>query len=201
MSGWAIFALIVLSLIGLGYLAATDAKRRRIFRQSPIETRPFAWPARIATFAPGIYFCLIGHWSGLTIWAGAVTTLGWAMVAIPPNRYAEARAIFNKKLHDVSAQSGPFLSRLISAGGAAARFALTHLENVRARLAASLGGFAITSRSADAETIARLEARIADLEDRLEAFEKTHRSDPPPSAEPVPLEARPRAVKNLDAAE
>lgn len=92
MSGWLIFVGIPLSLGGLAYLGWTDPKRRRTHDLPKIERRPFAWLARLATLGPGIYLTLIGHWSGLTIWAGAITTLGWIMAAITPDTYAKLSA-------------------------------------------------------------------------------------------------------------
>ncbi|MEM9124945.1 MAG: hypothetical protein AAGB28_04150 [Pseudomonadota bacterium] len=90
MSGWFVIVMIAVSLTGLGYLARTDAKRRRIFGQIALHRRRFIWPARLAVFGPGLLLVGLGHWSGLMIWAGAVTTLGWAMAAIRPQGYVHA---------------------------------------------------------------------------------------------------------------
>lgn len=83
---------ILLSLGGLGYLAFADPKRRRTFKLAPLARRPGLWPARIAVFAPGVALILASHWSGLAIWAGAVTVLGWILAALPPQRYATGLA-------------------------------------------------------------------------------------------------------------
>lgn len=88
MSGFLIFACLVVSLAGLAYLALTDPKRRRTHGQEVLDRRPYLWPARIALFGPGVLLTGLGHWSGLTIWAGAVTTLGWLIAALSPATYA-----------------------------------------------------------------------------------------------------------------
>lgn len=92
MSNGAIFALILLSLAGLGYLAGIDSKRRRIHGLSKVDDRPLLQLARNAAIAPGLYPLVIGHWSGLTNWAGAVVTLGWVMVSITRETYAKLMA-------------------------------------------------------------------------------------------------------------
>lgn len=82
-----VFGLILLSLVGLGYLAWADPKRRRTFRQPRLDRRRLLWPARAAVFAPGLLLIALAHWSGLAIWAGAVTVLGWIMAAVSPDTY------------------------------------------------------------------------------------------------------------------
>lgn len=201
MTGLTIFGLIGLSLGGLGYLSATDPKRRRIFGQSKVEHRPLLWPARLATFLPGVVFVVVGHWSGLTIWAGAVTTLGWAMVAVPPNRYREARALISKSLRHASERGGPFLSGFTKTTADATKYMWGQLTAGSKRLATAFAGFASTPSGSDADKIARLEARIADLEGRLNALETEPQSEINPPVEPEPFATKPRAVKNLDAAE
>lgn len=114
MSGWVIFAGIVLSLSGLAYLAATDPKRRRTHNLTKIEKRPFIWPARAATFGPGVYLTAIGHWSGLSIWAGAVTTLGWVIAAITPQTYAKLQADLRVQSESVRADAHELFQRLSS---------------------------------------------------------------------------------------
>lgn len=202
MSGASIFALIVLSLLGLGYLAATDPKRRRIFGQSKLEGRLMAWPARVAAFAPGMYLTVIGHWSGLTIWAGAVTTIGWAMVAIPPTRYAEARSYLSKTVDRASNEGVPYLSGVAHALTLVGR-SLWHLIKQASRLLFSAIPSVQTSDTTKADTIERLEARVAELEKRLQALEQPSSSaeeDAVPT-EPRTTTLKPQAVKNLDAAE
>lgn len=88
MSGFLIYASIFASLAALAYLTFTDPKRRRTHGQEVLDHRPYLWPARIALFGPGVLLIGLGHWSGLTIWAGAVTTLGWVIAALSPATYA-----------------------------------------------------------------------------------------------------------------
>ncbi|MEM9439395.1 MAG: hypothetical protein AAGA73_03025 [Pseudomonadota bacterium] len=89
-----VFALIAISLVGLGYLATTDPKRRRSHGLASLERQPLVWPSRVATFGPGILLIIVGHWSGLAIWAGAVTVLGWIIAALPPAQYTQLKDAF-----------------------------------------------------------------------------------------------------------
>ncbi|MEM6480555.1 MAG: hypothetical protein AAF681_01820 [Pseudomonadota bacterium] len=201
MTGASIFALIVLSLAGLGYLAATDPKRRRIFKQSKIERRPFAWPARIATFAPGLYLTIIGHWSGLSIWAGAVTTVGWAMVAIQPDRYYQARVRFFAVFQQATARVVPYMSVI---SGALVSVANAAWNGVTTRVGIPFTALRThgESSSAGGDTIVLLEARIAELEHRLATLEKTtSQSEAPTPDEESSIILGPHASKKLDAAE
>lgn len=72
-----------ISLAAIGYLAATDPKRRRTFRMPEVAVR---WPRLAWTVAllPGL---LVPSWSGgagFVTWLGATATLGWILVALPP---------------------------------------------------------------------------------------------------------------------
>lgn len=75
------------TLLGLAYLAATDAKRRRAFGLGA-RPRRFAWPARVAVFAPGLALATAGAWAAFTIWLGAATVAGWGVAASPPGGIA-----------------------------------------------------------------------------------------------------------------
>ena len=165
MSGWVIFAAILLSLAGLAYLAVTDPKRRRTHQLPKIERRPLLWPARLAVFGPGLYLTFLGQWSGLTFIAVAVSTLGWIMAAITPATYARLRTDLRSfqqarmaKLHEI----------------------LRHLSSMRARVGrdrVSAWTFPFprlrathTAPTPTAE-IEALEARITALEARLARLE------------------------------
>ncbi|MEM8648667.1 MAG: hypothetical protein AAGF86_20325, partial [Pseudomonadota bacterium] len=104
MSGWIVFILILLSLYGLAYLMRTDPKRRRTHDLPQLKDRPLVWPARLMIFGPGAYLIAIGHWSGLSIWAGAITTLGWMMITTSPDTYAKSGAILREEWVRVSAR-------------------------------------------------------------------------------------------------
>ncbi|MEM8824148.1 MAG: hypothetical protein AAGF30_11100 [Pseudomonadota bacterium] len=86
------FVAIVISMAGIAHLATTDPKRRRAFKLPPLERRHWVGLALGATVLPGLVLLVLANWAGLTIWAGTVTTLGWLMVALPPDRYAAWKA-------------------------------------------------------------------------------------------------------------
>ncbi|MFT3974234.1 MAG: hypothetical protein QM699_12520 [Amaricoccus sp.] len=78
---------IVASLAGLAYLTGTDPKRRRAFRLPPAaSSHPrLGWAA---VLGPGIVLPVFAGGGGFTIWIGAVSVIGWAMAALPPERTA-----------------------------------------------------------------------------------------------------------------
>lgn len=151
MTGLFTIIMVLLSLTGLAYLASTDPKRRRIFRQKPLEARRLLWPARVALFLPGICLILLANWSGLAIWAGAVTVLGWVMAALQPELYARARAW-------VVARSGLAIV-LVRHVTDQVGIALTAARRRAAAKAPRVAGLS----SLEAQ-ITRLEARVAQLE-------------------------------------
>jgi hypothetical protein len=77
------------SLAALGYLAATDPKRRRSFRL-PVAERRHAGLAWIVALAPGALVTAVGGPGGLFVWFGTVSVLGWGIAALPPGRAAIA---------------------------------------------------------------------------------------------------------------
>lgn len=166
MSGWVIFAAILISLAGLCYLSVTDPKRRRTHGLPKLDRRPFFWPARLATFGPGVFLTVIGHWSGLTIWAGAVTTLGWTMAAITPKTYAKLRADLRTYRQDYWAKAcerAHGLSRL------PARYVPERIRAWRIDLPGLTT--ALMRPTQPVEDIEALKARITALEARLSRLE------------------------------
>ena len=86
----ATLAATAVSLAALGYLAATDPKRRRAFRLPPAAGRRRGSAGRRcscrASPSPG--------WpaaGGFLVWFGAVTVAGWAIAALRPQRAERAR--------------------------------------------------------------------------------------------------------------
>lgn len=198
MSGWMIFGLILLSLGGLAYLALIDAKRRRTFRQDPVISKPLVWPACFGAFGPGIYLTIISHWSGLAIWAGAVTTLGWIMVAITPDTYARLRANIRARRTQVLDLAQHLVQHLSSAQSAFGRTYLGTWRNHLPRLS-----FAPMGPARPTE-IDALKARIAALETRLQRMERgedVERAEPAKGDETAKSYNEPLPVKPLDAAE
>jgi hypothetical protein len=76
------------SLAGLGWLAATDPKRRRAFRLPRPERRRAAW-GWTGVLAPGALAAALGGAGGFLVWFGATSAAGWAVAALPPGRAAE----------------------------------------------------------------------------------------------------------------
>lgn len=166
MSMGAVFALTLVSLIGLGYLAWSDPKRRRTFRETKLERRPLLWPARAALFGPGALLVAIGHWSGLTIWAGAVTVLGWIMAAISPAAYAR----FGSELRGAMGDASSYLrervtTKPISPSHVVTRHVLPRLKVIKDWTDKSI------MTNASSEEITELKARIATLEAHLHRLE------------------------------
>lgn len=172
MSGVGVFLAIMVSLAGLATLAMTDPKRRRAHGQLPLASRPFFWPARLAVFGPGLGLLLSGHWSGLTIWAGAITTLGWAMAAITPARYATALARARTHLRAALTQ-GQKLARGL-------RRALPRTPP-KWRLPYLTRAAQNTATAAELATeLTTLKTRITALEARLQRLEQTHQTQTTP---------------------
>jgi len=83
----ATFAAIAASLAGVGYLAGTDPKRRRAFRLPPAarSSPRLGWAL---VLAPGVLLPFAAGGAGFTVWIGAVSVVGWAIAALPPERTA-----------------------------------------------------------------------------------------------------------------
>lgn len=110
MSALATVTATAVSLGAIGWLAATDPKRRRAFRQ-PAMPRRHSRLLWTAVWLPGV---LLPFWSGgagLVIWMGAVSVAGWGVAAISPRRSAAWR-------QRLAAGWTGAIARLPAAGGA-----------------------------------------------------------------------------------
>ncbi|MEP5759082.1 MAG: hypothetical protein ABJ327_07195 [Litoreibacter sp.] len=79
---------ILWTLAGLWVLAEHDPKRRRVFRLPPSTLtmkRSIIWGI---TLLPGLLCALFLNTVSFTLWAAMVCTVGWVVVAIPPEKYA-----------------------------------------------------------------------------------------------------------------
>lgn len=78
---------VAVSLAGVGYLAGTDPKRRRAFRLPPAaRSNPrLGWAL---VLLPGVLLPFAAGGAGFTVWIGAVSVVGWAIAALPPERTA-----------------------------------------------------------------------------------------------------------------
>lgn len=125
------------SLAAFGYLAATDAKRRRVFGQDPRPRAGWQTATALTTLAaPGVLLLVGGDAAGFVIWLGAVSVAGWGLAALPPRRGEGLAAEIAMSVRHAWHQ------------GQAAAQALGHLRRLPAR-------------------VAELEVRVADLEAEL----------------------------------
>lgn len=79
---------ILVSLCALAVLAWRDPERRRAggrggspAAQSPMLGVGSRRALAAAALAPGAVLIVLGEWAGLTIWAGALLSVGWALAA------------------------------------------------------------------------------------------------------------------------
>lgn len=86
MSGTALA--IAASLAALGYLRATDPKRRRVFRRPPLGGPSYARIAWAAAVLPGLLLLGLSGGAGFTIWLGATAFGGWVVAMVPPGHPA-----------------------------------------------------------------------------------------------------------------
>lgn len=166
MSGSWVFAGLVFSLASLTYLASTDPKRRRSHGQKVLERPSLLWPARIVLWGPGMLLIGLGNWSGLVIWAGALTTLGWVLVAISPAAYAQLRKDIQRIRIQVWEQLGRRAQSLLEtqARYVPERLRAWSLKIPRVRLSAA--------ERTQSAVVEELNARITALEARLNRLER-----------------------------
>ena len=92
-SATATLGAVGVSLAAIGYLAATDPKRRRAFRLGG-GRRTAALPGLDARGArPGVLVPIWGAAApGSSVWLGATATVGWLLVGMAPEAAGEALA-------------------------------------------------------------------------------------------------------------
>lgn len=79
---------VAATLAALGWLTATDPKRRRAFRL-PEPGRPRRVRAALAAvFLPGLLLLGFGNGAGFAIWLGVVSVAGWGLAAMTPSAAA-----------------------------------------------------------------------------------------------------------------
>ncbi|MEM6546279.1 MAG: hypothetical protein AAF713_00885 [Pseudomonadota bacterium] len=156
---WTIVALAV-STLGIGYLAATDAKRRRVFRRPPLEKRRWTFLARTAVFAPAVPLIVVGDLAALVIWMGAATVLGWGIAAVSP-RQLDGLAVWLRRHLSISWVRWTLLRQLVR----------ERYQVLRTSAVAAAGRIATRVKGTPDTRIEELEARIAALEERLAELE------------------------------
>ena len=76
---------IVWSVTTLGILIRFDRKRQRTQKIKPVELpKPLRQILWLALLVPAIVFAVVGNFSALTNWAGAVTVIGWGIAFYLP---------------------------------------------------------------------------------------------------------------------
>jgi hypothetical protein len=150
MSVLATAAAVALSLGSLGYVAATDPKRRRAFRQPPARRR-HAGAAWALALSPGALLPVASGAGGFCVWLGAVAVGGWAIAATPPGRMPGRQA--------ASAAAETLRARLVPMA-VAGRAALRRALSTARRLVATADG------------LATLERRVRELEAELAAMRR-----------------------------
>ena len=141
------------SLAALGYLAATDPKRRRAFRLPTAKRRRagLAWAAALLAGA------LVPVWSGgggFLIWFGATTVTGWGLAAISPERVSAWRLHVETAVAAFAARSAPIA---------------VALERTGRRVA---GATAALRPRQGSDRIDALEQRVAELEAEVVALRR-----------------------------
>lgn len=155
MSALATLGGIGVSLAALGWMAAVDPKRRRVFHlpARPVASRRTGW---IIALAPGLVVPFLSGAAGLVLWLGAVSVAGWALISIPPGQGARIPPALDRgwarlraRIGALSRRARGFGSGIASRWGSAWRPGSEQGADTRAGLVAR---------------VARLEGRIVDLE-------------------------------------
>jgi hypothetical protein len=154
-----------MSLAALGYLAATDPKRRRSFRL-PAPERRHPGAAWIAALAPGALVGAVGGAGAFFVWLGTASVLGWGVAAAPPG--ATAGLAVRKRLERGREALVRWTARAQAAGGALRAQALALARRADPDRPASVA--VLESR------VGRLEQEVADLRRALAAtrHRRTH---------------------------
>lgn len=140
MNAFLVVAAVLLSVTLLVNLARTDPKRRRVFGLEPHEGPRRTKTMLAVLILPGVLLLFLGNGAGFTIWLGALTVLGWGVAALDPVR---SQAILSGSRHLVTRWSD------------------------RMRTGAQTLTRAWRARRENADRIARLEARVQELEDQI----------------------------------
>ena len=147
MSAGATLAATGLGLVALGWLTSSDPKRRRAFGRPPAARpapKPLVWGTVLVC---GVLAAWLSGPAGFVIWLGATSAIGWAMIALPPDRGPE-------RVPPAVRRAGRWLAR-------AARRARALLARVGIR------GRDLSGEAPLEERITALEAELAELRAEL----------------------------------
>lgn len=87
-AAWTATACILVSVLCILALAATDPKRlRRRDRKTPARAR---LPLALFTLAPGVWLAVTGRGVAFLLWIGASAVLGWC-IAVLSGRFLSPR--------------------------------------------------------------------------------------------------------------
>ncbi|MEM0922425.1 MAG: hypothetical protein AAGF44_01055 [Pseudomonadota bacterium] len=159
---------LILSGIGLAYLAVTDPKRRRAFAQPVLERRRWKLVARLLVFLPGFGLAFLGDVAAVIIWLGAITVLGWGIAALSPLHIDALKS----KSREAAGNYAMRLAGLATPLRAAAGVVLGSLswalsKGVERVTPGQVPVLVLPSRRGDSARIAELEARVVALEAAL----------------------------------
>lgn len=142
MSALATLGVVGVSLAALGYLTATDPKRRRVFRLKPARRRHgrLGWAV---VLLPGLLLPAVAGAGGFFVWLGATSVVGWGLAAISPTRAAATAA------------------RLREAAGALGRSVAPLADGAVARAQSAMAALRAAPRPS---ALQDLERRVAELE-------------------------------------
>jgi hypothetical protein len=103
---------VAVSLACIAYLAAGNAKRRRVFGLPPlVRPRSQTGLAGSGVLAPAVFLLYAGDGAAFVAWCGAVSVAGWAIAAASP---AQATAL-GRRMSGGMAATGRILRAAIQA--------------------------------------------------------------------------------------
>ncbi|MEM9329925.1 MAG: hypothetical protein AAGA53_01290 [Pseudomonadota bacterium] len=147
----------ILSICGICYLAVTNPKRRRAFDLAVLSERRWIWPARLSVIVPFLFLVFTANWSGLSIWAGAVTVLGWIVAATSPHQISAIKRVVARIVLEATARSSAAISNVLNN------------ENAISGKLSLLASKQDLSKAK--KKIRQLEGKIAKLEKKISEFE------------------------------
>ncbi len=138
---------LIVSLAALVRMAMVNPRRRRLLGRPPFEGERHDWVMSGALIAPGLGLISFGDGAGFTIWLGALTVLGWVIVANDFDRFApSANRMFERGL--ATYRGIPIVGRNLIRDVKSVRLLIRDLRDA-------------------ADRIAALEARVLKLESEL----------------------------------
>lgn len=89
MTAWLTVLAIVVSGWALTRLRGSDRKRARVTGVAVLKGARTKLVYHLALWLPGLVLVVFSSWSGLVLWFGMLTVVGWVLAAMPPDQEAE----------------------------------------------------------------------------------------------------------------